>query len=102
MLRFYWPKEAILDGTTRIRLVSGPGSVALEGRVGDIVTLLPFGAAVEGIRTGGLAFPLADETLPVGSTRGLSNVRTAATAHVRVGVGRLLVIEVVPQPEVLP
>lgn len=93
---------AILDGTTRMRLVTGPASVALEGRVGDIVSLLPVGAAVQGVRTVGLAFQLADETLPVGSTRGLSNVRTATRAHVRVGAGRLLVIEVVPQQDVLP
>ena len=91
----------ILDDTTRTRLVTGPGDVALEGRVGDIVSLLPVGAAVGGIRTDGLAFLLADETLHVGSTRGLSNVRTASTAHVRVGAGRLLVIEAVPRPEVL-
>jgi thiamine pyrophosphokinase len=49
-----------------------------------------------------LAYPLADEPLLAGSTRGLSNVRTSTTARIRVASGRLLVIEVVARPEVLP
>jgi thiamine pyrophosphokinase len=92
----------MLDATSRLRLVAGPADVALEGRVGDLVSLLPVGVAVEGIQTAGLAYPLAGETLHLGSTRGLSNVLTEATAHLHVETGRLLVIEVVPQPEVLP
>jgi thiamine pyrophosphokinase len=92
---------AILDDTSRLRLVVGPADVALDGRIGDGVSLLPLGSAVEGIRTDGLGFPLADERLSVGSTRGLSNVRTEATAHVRVEAGSLLIVEVVAQPEVL-
>jgi thiamine pyrophosphokinase len=92
----------MLDATSRLRLVAGPADVALEGRVGDFVSLLPVGAAVEGIRTEGLAFPLAGGPLAVGSTRGLSNVRTAVAARLQVECGRLLVIEVAPPPEVLP
>ena len=43
--------------------------------------------------TTALAYPLRDETLLDGRTRGLSNVRTAARAEVHVRTGRLLVIE---------
>ncbi|MET1232629.1 MAG: thiamine diphosphokinase [Candidatus Limnocylindrales bacterium] len=92
----------ILDAASRIRLVAGPADAELVGRVGDLVSLLPTGFDVDGIRTQGLAYPLSDETLLVGSSRGLSNVRTATTAHLHVGAGRLLVIEVVAQPEVQP
>ena len=90
----------ILDETSRLRLVVGPAEAALEGRLGDLVSLLPAGTPVEGVKTAGLAFPLDAETLLVGSTRGLSNVRTEATARVHVEAGSLLVVEVVAQAEV--
>jgi thiamine pyrophosphokinase len=92
----------LLDGVSRIRLVRGPADMTLAGRVGDLVSLLPTDGDVASVRTDGLAYPLADEPLLAGSTRGLSNVRTSTTARVRVASGRLLVIEVVTLPEVLP
>jgi thiamine pyrophosphokinase len=85
----------ILDGRTRISLVRGPGSRPLIGRVGDLVTLLPFGAGVEGVRTEGLAWALRDEALPAGPARGLSNVRTAERARVQVRSGDLVVVETI-------
>ena len=93
---------SLFDDASRLQLATGPCEVSLEGRVGDLVSLLPLGGDVVGVRTDGLAFPLFDETLAVGSTRGLSNVRTAPTAHVRVDAGRLLIVEVVPPEEVHP
>lgn len=89
----------LLDAGVRVRLVDAPGPdggpvlFPLPGRVGDLVSLLPFGADVEGVRTSGLRYPLHDETLRSGPARGLSNVRLAADASVVVGRGRLLVIE---------
>jgi len=83
----------LLDSRARVTLVTGPGELSFGGRVGDLVSLLPFGDAVEGVTTTGLRFPLADEPLPAGRPRGLSNVRTAPTATVAVRGGRLLVIE---------
>lgn len=88
----------LLDAGARIRLVTvpdgGPPVTAdLAGRRGDLVTLLPFGGDATGVTTQGLRFPLVDEPLLVGPSRGLSNVREAADASVRLRSGRLLVIE---------
>ena len=89
----------LLDGRTKVRLIRAPrtaGGAALmhlHGRLGDIVTLLPLDGEVEGITTSGLRYPLRDETLRLGPARGLSNVRTSATAAVTVRNGHLLVIE---------
>ena len=83
----------------RVRLLDagadgGPGrDLRLEGRMDDLVTLLPVGADAVGVTTDGLAFPLSDETLLLGRTRGLSNRRTVETASVHLRRGRLLVIE---------
>lgn len=90
---------ALLDGHSRITFVRAPGPDgtavrrALPGRVGDLVSLLPFGAGVSGVTTEGLAYPLDDEALPAGPARGLSNVRTAEAAAVTVRSGLLLVVE---------
>ena len=51
------------------------------------------GPDVEGVTTRGLRYPLADEPLPPGGARGLSNVRMSSTAEVVLRRGLLLVVE---------
>ena len=92
-------RVALLDGSTRIALVRAPDHDGrpvrhpLPGRIGGLVTLLPFGDGAAGVTTAGLEYPLRDEPLVAGPARGLSNVRTAAGAEVVVRRGMLLVIE---------
>jgi thiamine pyrophosphokinase len=92
-------QATILDGGVRIRSIRAPDDDglpvrhALTGRVGDVVSLLPAGDGVEGVTTGGLRYPLADEPLPAGPARGLSNLRDATDAWVVVRRGFLLVVE---------
>jgi thiamine pyrophosphokinase len=89
----------LLDAAARVRLVRAPGPdgdpvvTPLPGRLGDLVSLIPFGADALRIRTDGLHYPLRDETLLVGSARGLSNVRRAEDASFVLGHGAVLVIE---------
>jgi thiamine pyrophosphokinase len=82
----------LLDAAARIRIV-GPGRADLGGRVGDLISLLPFGGDADGLETGGLRYPLRREALRSGPSRGLSNVRDAGEAFLTVGSGRILVIE---------
>jgi thiamine pyrophosphokinase len=95
----------LLDPRSRISLLTAPDALGREvtgtfqGRAGDVISLLPMGANVVGLTTRGLAYPLFEETLALGPARGLSNVRTEATATVSVRDGRLLVIE---SPATLP
>ena len=92
----------LLDARWRASLVTAPGpdgsavARALPGEVGGLVSLLPHGGDVTGITTQGLRYPLLDEPLVVGPARGLSNVRIAADASVRVRAGRLLIVETAP------
>jgi thiamine pyrophosphokinase len=89
----------LLDARSRTTLVRAPNTDgapvrrSLPGRIGDLVSLLPLGSGVIGVTTGGLAYPLNDEPLPVGPARGLSNVRIAAGASVTVRGGLLLIVE---------
>ena len=82
----------LVDAVARIRLV-GPGLADLGGRIGDLVSLLPFGGDADGLTTNGLRYPLRDESLTSGPSRGLSNVRMANDAFLIVGSGRILVVE---------
>jgi thiamine pyrophosphokinase len=86
-------RDARLVGArTRIRLLA-PGRTELTGRAGDLVSLLPFGGDATGITTEGLRYPLRDEPLVGGPSRGLSNVRLAEAAAVTIRAGRLLAVE---------
>lgn len=82
----------LVSARARIRL-AGAGRVALDGRPGDGISLLPFDGRVDGITTDGLRYPLRDEPLDAGPARGLSNVRERPDASLTVRSGRLLVIE---------
>ena len=82
----------LLDDSVRVRLI-GPGRTELGGRVGDLVSLLPFAGDATGITTHGLRYPLRGEPLVSGPSRGLSNVREEPDAAVELGSGRILVLE---------
>jgi len=67
--------------------------LAIQGAVGETISLIPLSPIVTGITTQGLEWTLRDDELRFGSTRGISNVMTAPEAHVWVGAGVLLVIQ---------
>lgn len=89
----------LLDDRSRVTLIAAPDAggrpvvTELDGRVGDLVSLLPMGDVVEGVTTDGLRYQLADDSLIAGPARGLSNVRLRRRAQVSVRIGRLLVVE---------
>ena len=83
----------LLDERARIRLLPA-GRHDLGGRIGDLVSLLPFAGEADGLTTRGLRYPLRDEPLRTGSSRGLSNVREAIDAGIDVRTGMVLVVEI--------
>lgn len=64
----------------------------IDGAPGDTVSLLPWGAPVEGIVTQGLRWPLRGESLFPERTRGISNEMLAEKATIQVAKGLLLCI----------
>jgi len=82
----------LLGAGVRVRL-AGAGRTDLSGRIGDLVSLLPFGGDASELVTDGLRYPLRNETIASGPSRGLSNVRDASDASLSVGSGRILVVE---------
>jgi thiamine pyrophosphokinase len=94
----------LLDASTRVTLVTAPDASGapvthpLPGRIGGLVSLLPFDGDADGVTTRELQYPLVGEPLRAGPARGLSNVRTGPAAAVTVARGRLLVIETAASP----
>ena len=91
------PKLAAVGITIRgeyeeVRLLRGPGSLQLAGALGETVSLLAATANAEGLQTTNLLYPLRDETLFFGSTRGISNVMTGSPAKISIRQGLLWVI----------
>jgi thiamine pyrophosphokinase len=101
---------SLLDGPQEIMLLRGnddrsePAHIELGGQPGDTVSLIPLGGDARGITTHGLEYPLADETLFFGNTRGLSNVMLGETASVYLKEGVLLctIIHAARQDEQVP
>jgi thiamine pyrophosphokinase len=88
--------DATLDGN---RLSVIRGSRILTGTPGEILSLLPVHGPAAGVTTRGLEYPLHDETLTPGTTRGVSNVFTAAEAQITVVNGCLVAVQPLPERE---
>lgn len=75
------------------RLTAIHREATLTGERGELVSLLPLGGPAIGVRTTGLLYPLADEDLRPGTTRGVSNEFLEARALVTVRGGTLLAVQ---------
>jgi thiamine pyrophosphokinase len=64
----------------------------LRGEVGELISLLPVYGPVRGVSTDGLVYPLANEDLEFGSSRGISNVFAGSEARIAIEEGVLLAI----------
>ena len=88
---------AIVDERSVIRMLDArqgacAARLVVEGEPGDFVSLFPWAGDVPGVSTRGLRYPLRDEPLPVGPSRGLSNELLGATGEISCRDGLLLVV----------
>jgi thiamine pyrophosphokinase len=72
--------------------LTGPAEIALVPTHGSRVSLIAV-TDCKGVSTTGLAWKLDDETLPRGSSRGISNIAEGTAATVSVAFGSLLITE---------
>ncbi len=78
------------DGVEEIFLCRDQAQV--QGRSGDLVSLIPWQGAVSDIQTHNLKYPLQRETLYPDKTRGVSNEMLGDSASISIGAGLLLVV----------
>ncbi len=79
-----------IQGEQRLHILRGENEI--DARLDERVSLIPLGGAALGITTTGLAFPLHDEMLNLGSSRGVSNVVVAKRPRVKIRLGVLLCV----------
>jgi thiamine pyrophosphokinase len=80
-----------LVGTAHLTVVRRRAE--LRGAPGSFLSLLPLGGLARGIRTEGLRYPLRNEALAPGTTRGVSNEFLVPVAVVSLDDGVLLAVQ---------
>lgn len=80
----------LIDGDQEISYLRGGETITLHGHPGDTISLIPLAGPATGITTQGLEYPLQDEDLHFGSTRGVSNVLLDQEARISLQDGLLL------------
>ena len=81
----------VWHGHETVRLFHSPGG-KIDGRVGDRISLSPWGGDVHGIVTHNLEYPLKGESLLFWQGRGVSNTFLAEEAEIELREGSLLVV----------
>ncbi len=84
----------LIDGHQEIILLRGQGELIFNGKKGDMLSLIPLGQDAYGVTLRGLEYPLKDDVLKFGATRGISNVLIDDTATVYLKKGLLFCIHV--------
>ena len=81
----------ILDGNQELFVLQGGQAARLFGDKGDLLSLMPLTAMVRGLTLTGFEYPLDNETLELGTTRGISNVFVEDDCSIELSRGKLLV-----------
>ncbi len=82
----------MIDGNLEMQVIRGGQKIQIRGQKGDTVSLIPLSKDAEGVSLEGLEYPLCNETLKLGSTRGISNVMSGSGASASLQKGLLLCI----------
>jgi len=90
--KFSSSKIRLLDGSQELVLLRGREQIDIQGRPGYLLSLIPLAGDAHGITTHGLEYPLIDETLYFGSSRGVSNVFLQDHARIVVREGVILCV----------
>jgi len=85
-------RVTLIDQSQEVAVLRSGDGITLRARPGDTVSLIPIGGDAQKVSTSGLRYPLQDETLHFGATRGISNEMLSTTAGISLGTGFLLCV----------
>lgn len=83
-------RGSIVNEVNEITIMNA--SLELEGKAGDIISIIPFSEEVKGVNLYGLEYPLVDRDISMGSSLGISNRLIQEKARITLREGVLLVI----------
>ena len=101
LVAHYPGRVALLDDNATLVAVDKSEKCILHGKIGTLVSLLPYGAEKLTVRTKGLTYALQDECLR-SATHGLSNSLAQEEACICVSGGILLVYILTPRDDECP
>lgn len=81
----------IVDEYNEIRFTSNENNI--YGKKGDIVSIIPITGDLVGVTTQGLDYPLDNETLAFGESRGVSNIMKSDKCKITITSGQGLIIK---------
>jgi thiamine pyrophosphokinase len=84
----------LIDGPQRAQVLRGGDTLTLQGAPGDTVSLIPLCDTAHGITAAGLEYPLEGDTLPFGTTRGISNSFTGKKVEIHLEAGLLICVQI--------
>lgn len=84
-------KAMIVNNKNEIHFVNK--SIRINGKVGDLISIIPITSQVSGVNTSGLEYPLVNETLLFEASRGLSNVFLSEEAVIEIYDGEFFLIK---------
>ncbi|AAM24715.1 thiamine diphosphokinase [Caldanaerobacter subterraneus] len=84
-------KSRIINEKNEIHLIDD--YIEIEGKKGELLSLLPYSGEVKGIYTKGLFYPLSGQSMSMENPYGISNVFTEEKASIKIEEGFLLVIK---------
>jgi thiamine pyrophosphokinase len=84
----------LIDGPQTAQVIRNGETLYLTGAPGDTISLIPLAGNAQGIHTSGLQYPLTDETLHFGTTRGVSNRLQGETAQITLEKGLLICLHI--------
>ncbi|MGD9731000.1 MAG: thiamine diphosphokinase [Desulfamplus sp.] len=66
-------------------------SLSIDGKIGELLSIIPVTQEVRGVTLRGLEYPLNNAVLAFGSSRGVSNVFNQTTAYISIKSGMVLI-----------
>jgi thiamine pyrophosphokinase len=81
----------IIDEFSQIIYVNK--SARIEGKIGEVVSLIPLTPIVSGVKLEGLKFEPKNGKLKMSDTLGISNILTKNVAIINIKTGKLLVVK---------
>jgi len=85
-------KIRLMDGSQEIHYIRAGEKLEIHGRPGDMVSLIPLAGKECVVTTEHLEYPLREDELTFGSTRGISNVLLEETGTISINGGLLICI----------
>ena len=82
----------ILEGPHEFSCLQGPGRICLYGETGQLLSLIPLDGPVVGVSLAGTVYLLDKATLPMGTSRGISNEFQEKQVEVEIETGKLLIV----------